>query len=504
MSAGVDGLPGGWATSTLGELAEVKGGLMKGKARNAAIVVREVPYLRVANVQRGYLDLREVSTIAATDEEIAAMSLIAGDVLFNEGGDRDKLGRGWVWEAQIPVCIHQNHVFRGRFAVGIQPKFVSYYANEVGQSHFLGGGKQTTNLASISMATLRALPVVVPPSAEQTRIVAKIDALQTRSSSVKEALDAIPPLLEKFRQSVLAAAFRGDLTREWREAHPDVEPAEKLLERIRAERKRRWVDANPKKAYVEPEPVDTAGLPELPGGWCWARFDELLTYVTSGSRGWGDYYSESGPVFIRAQDIKTDFLDVDGVAHVCLPSTAEGTRTLVQAGDLLVTITGANVTKAAVAPGGLGEAYVSQHVALCRPVLLATSGLLHLWLVSEANGRGQLLKAAYGGGKPGLGLENIRDVMVALPPLAEQTALESKVQRIIKVADEQSMAVTTRRDLLATLTQSILSKAFRGELVPQDPNDEPASALLDRIRRERESNSDQAPAKRGRKPASRS
>jgi type I restriction enzyme S subunit len=107
-------LPEGWEWASLGAIAELKGGLTKGQKRKAADILREVPYLRVANVQRGFLALGEVKTIDATEEEIQELRLETGDVLFNEGGDRDKLGRGWVWEGKIAECVHQNHVFRAR------------------------------------------------------------------------------------------------------------------------------------------------------------------------------------------------------------------------------------------------------------------------------------------------------------------------------------------------------------------------------------------------------
>ena len=124
----------------------------------------------------------------------------------------------------------------------------------------------------------------MPPLAEQRRIVAKIEALQERSRRAREALSEVGPLLEQFRQSVLAAAFRGDLTADWRAAHPNVEPASELLHRIRAERRRRWEQAelakyeakgqkppkNWQDKYKEPEPVDDSDLPELPEGWVWA------------------------------------------------------------------------------------------------------------------------------------------------------------------------------------------------------------------------------------------
>lgn len=121
-------LPKGWTWTTLEALAEIKGGITKDQKRKHSAPARSVPYLRVANVQRGYLNLSEVKEIVATEEEIQELRLKSGDILFNEGGDRDKLGRGWIWNEELPECIHQNHVFRARLLVtAFNPKLVSWY-----------------------------------------------------------------------------------------------------------------------------------------------------------------------------------------------------------------------------------------------------------------------------------------------------------------------------------------------------------------------------------------
>jgi type I restriction enzyme S subunit len=167
-------LPEGWTSAPLGRIAVIQGGITKGQRRNSGQTLRPVPYLRVANVQRGFLHLAEIKTIEATAAEIEELRLQPRDILFNEGGDRDKLGRGWVWSGEIAECIHQNHVFRARLCVpDIEPKFVSWYGNSFGQRYFLEQGKQTTNLASINMTKLSALPVPIPPINEQKRIVAE-------------------------------------------------------------------------------------------------------------------------------------------------------------------------------------------------------------------------------------------------------------------------------------------------------------------------------------------
>jgi type I restriction enzyme, S subunit len=147
-------LPEGWVWARLSDLGEVIGGVTVDKKRKPVDPI-EVPYLRVANVQRGYLDLSEVKTIRVERSVANKLGLKSNDILFNEGGDRDKIGRGWVWQAELPVCIHQNHVFRVRpHREGINPFFVSYYANEIGRTFFIEKGTQTTNLASISLSKI--------------------------------------------------------------------------------------------------------------------------------------------------------------------------------------------------------------------------------------------------------------------------------------------------------------------------------------------------------------
>jgi len=169
-------LPEGWEWARLDALGEIVGGVTVDKKRAPADPV-EVPYLRVANVQRGYLDLTEVKTIRVERNVARRLELKPNDVLLNEGGDRDKIGRGWIWQDEFPICIHQNHVFRVRLHDdGINAQFVSHYANELGRGFFIEKGKQTTNLASISLSKISELPIPVPPPAEAQIIVERLHA----------------------------------------------------------------------------------------------------------------------------------------------------------------------------------------------------------------------------------------------------------------------------------------------------------------------------------------
>lgn len=222
-----------WPWTTLGEIAEIKGGVTKDSKRQSDPSFVEVPYLRVANVQRGRLDLSEVTTIRVHPDKAKALRLEVGDVLLNEGGDRDKLGRGWVWEGQIVDCIHQNHVFRARLNDDFDPYFVSTHANTWGQTWFERHGRQTTNLASISLGTLKQLPVPAPPRSEQSAIVAELKALSEAQQRLLASVDHAQSRARALRRAVLAAAFTGQLVPQ----NPDDEPASVLLDRIRAERK---------------------------------------------------------------------------------------------------------------------------------------------------------------------------------------------------------------------------------------------------------------------------
>jgi Type I restriction modification DNA specificity domain len=193
----------------------------------------ELPYLRVANVQRGFLDLSEIKTIRVPQRRVEELLLKQGDILFNEGGDIDKLGRGWVWGGEIEPCTFQNHVFRVRLQNQcFEPKFFSWYGNSRGFDYFLSFGKQTTNLASINKTLLSALPLVIPPAEEQQEIVRRIETLFALADSLEAHFKTARAQVEQLTPALLAKAFRGELVPQ----DPNDEPASVLLERIRAAR----------------------------------------------------------------------------------------------------------------------------------------------------------------------------------------------------------------------------------------------------------------------------
>jgi type I restriction enzyme S subunit len=206
-------LQAGWRWAKLGSIADVVGGVAKDTKKQSGAGFVEVPYLRVANVQRGRLDLREVTRIRVPAAVAKKLTLLKGDVLMNEGGDRDKLGRGWVWDGQIPDCIHQNHVFRVRVRNAVlDPRFLSWHGNTFGQAWFQREGKQTTNLASISLNRLRQLPVPVPPFDEQRAIVGDLERRLSVTGAIRIEMGRVRSKARKLRVAILSAAFTGRLS----------------------------------------------------------------------------------------------------------------------------------------------------------------------------------------------------------------------------------------------------------------------------------------------------
>jgi type I restriction enzyme, S subunit len=223
-------LPEGWVSASLAQLCELVGGITVDAKRQGDDLV-DVPYLRVANVQRGRLDLNEVKTIRVPAVKVRQLRLLPNDVLMCEGGDKDKVGRGCIWSGELRDCIHQNHVFRARPIVhDLDGRFISAYANEMGRGYFLRGSKQTTNLASINLTKVAALPVPLPPAAEIAVIVGQITETEAVIAALESAVADAHAYSIRLRQSILSAAFSGRLVPQ----DSRDEPAVLLLERLRA------------------------------------------------------------------------------------------------------------------------------------------------------------------------------------------------------------------------------------------------------------------------------
>jgi type I restriction enzyme, S subunit len=203
-------VPAHWEVKRLKFVADVHSGIAKGKKYSLEQELVEVPYLRVANVQDGYLNLDDVTMISVTPAEAKAYELQPLDVLMNEGGDNDKLGRGAVWEGQVAPCIHQNHVFAIRCDDTVDPYFLSYFFGSLAcKPYFLLSGNQATNLASISSSAIADTPLTAPPLAEQRTIVAAITQYKVRVDKMVDITVREIAKLREYRAALITAAVTG-------------------------------------------------------------------------------------------------------------------------------------------------------------------------------------------------------------------------------------------------------------------------------------------------------
>ena len=203
-------VPAHWKVIALKRIADVQTGMAKGKDNGSRKTIT-VPYLRVANVQDGYLDLETVATMEIPAEDLERYTLKPGDVLMNEGGDFDKLGRGHIWHGQIDPCITQNHVF------AVRPRDVSsewlnaITGSDFAQFYFMTRSKQSTNLASISSTNLMELPVILPPKDEQKAILSFISDQTSRFDTLTAEAQRAIDLLQERRTALISAAVTGQI-----------------------------------------------------------------------------------------------------------------------------------------------------------------------------------------------------------------------------------------------------------------------------------------------------
>lgn len=207
----IGAVPSHWLVTPLKFLGEVRSGVAKGKDHGDSDTV-SLPYLRVANVQDGFVDLTEVLTIEVSKSDASRYLLQKGDVLMNEGGDNDKLGRGAVWEGQIEPCIHQNHVFAVRLFDVEKAAWVSAFTStDAARTYFYLRSKQSTNLASINQSNVRELPVPMPPERERKTIMAELKRSTKATSDLIEHAEVHIARLREYRSSLISAAVTGQL-----------------------------------------------------------------------------------------------------------------------------------------------------------------------------------------------------------------------------------------------------------------------------------------------------
>jgi type I restriction enzyme S subunit len=487
--------PRGWVVTTLGEVAHK---ITDGAHKTPTYLDEGVPFISVKNFSGGKLDFSHTRLISPQEHAILYKRCDPrrGDILIGRIGT---LGKAVLVDTDQEFSLFVSVGLIRFNQVLIAPLFFRLVLNSpLLESEYnrikVGGGTHTNKL---NLGDLHGVTFPLPPLAEQQRIVAKVEELmcfcdqleaakterETRRDRLSAAshyhlnnggnaeasrknvhfyISRLPTITTRsdqipaLREAILNLSVRGRIV-------PQDEKDELvsvLLKRIRAGQERLIsTGAIPRP---KPLPLDCSAevACELPSSWEKVNFGDLCNVVTSGSRGWAEYYSESGPKFIRAQNIRFGRLRLDDLACVNPPKKSEGTRTQVSKGDLLVVITGAGVTNPALLHEDLGEAYVSQHVGLIKPTDTRLSRWLLLCLMAPMAGRAGLVKRAYGAGKPGLNLDNIRSLPIPLPPLAEQCRIVGRVDELMALCDRLEAQLTAAQTESRRLLEAVLHHAL--------------------------------------------
>ncbi len=325
------------------------------------------------------------------------------------------------------------------------------------QSDIVARTKAGTSKESISQRSLGEYRLPYISIDRQKAAMRKMVAVRAKKEALTTELTHQRALLKQLRQAILDDAVLGVLDG----AEAKDEQAEVLVARI-AERKRILISKGlfPNKKRTE-RYRSTFGS-ELPKHWTTVELGDVTNIITSGSRGWAEFYSETGPKFIRAQNIRFGELLTTDLACVTPPRKNDGQRTLVERDDLFVVITGAGVSTPARLNDDIGEAYVSQHVALIKPTMPETSEWLLLCLMAPMACRDVLVSRAYGAGKPGLNLDNLRTLVLPFPPLEEQRRILAKVRARLGCLDGLESEVADSELVSSTILQSVLSEVMGG------------------------------------------
>jgi type I restriction enzyme S subunit len=381
---------------------------------------------------------------------------------------------------------------------GVLNEFVYYYFKSAKQ---LAESKATgTTFKEISGAAFSKLPFPLPPTNEQHRIVAKIEELFSELDKGIENLKTAREQLKVYRQALLKHAFEGKLTAQWREQNRDkLESATALLARIQTEREQRyqqqlqqWQTSGGSKPKA-PKPLppltveELAELPQLPGGWAWTRLGNTNVEVSDGPFGSNlksSDYVDGGVRVIRLENIGAlEFID-GKESFVTEEKYDLLKRHTVSAGDIIFSSFITENIRVALLPPSLTKAI---NKADCFCVRFSGETLSNVFVVMFLSTRHvykQLEALIHGVGRPRINTTQLKDVVIPVCGSAEQQVIIAEIEARLSEVDQLDQTLTTALQQAEALRQSILKKAFSGQLVAQDANDEPAAALLARIKAE--------------------
>jgi len=498
MSEG-NGLPKGWAEAMLGDVLRIiRGVSYKKEQASSTPRASYVPLLRATNIGAG-LDFDELVYVpnSCVDQE---QMLVAGDIVVaSSSGSKTVVGKA----SRLTADWHGSF---GAFCMGLRvvppvdSQYICYFMQTHEYRHQISELASGSNINNLRRDHIESFPFRLSPLPEQHRLVEKIEELFSDLDAGVSALERAKANLKRYRASVLKSAVEGRLTEEWRKEHPPTEDGQMLLDRILRERREKWEKdqlaqfkkkgkeppKNWQSKYEEPSAPDTNELPEVPEGWVWATIHQLNSAVRPISYGVlqpGDDLDEGVPL-VRVCDVADGRVAIEQLKRIAPSISAQYQRTILQGREVLLTVVG-TIGRTAIAPQELAGANTARAVAVIAVVPPAIPEFLELSL-RETSMRARLTQASHEVARKTLNLEDVRIAVVRLPPLAEQEQIVALVEERLSQIDTAEKTISAELIRSKRLRQSILKRAFEGKLVPQDPTDESASVLLERIKASKE------------------
>lgn len=494
IDTGLASIPSNWSRVPIGQIADTAAGGTP-KRGIGAYYDGEIPWVKSGELRDGI--------VYAAEESITELGLQSSNAkLFPKGTVCIALYGATIGKAAIlEIDAATNQAVCGIFLPPqIDRRYFFYFLLSIRHDLIaLGQGGAQSN---ISNELVRQTSLALAPEAEQTRIADRIEELFTDLDAGVAALERVQKKLKRYRSAVLHAAVTGRLTEAWRKEHgPPAESGEQLLERLLVERRRQWEERtladyeakgkkppkNWQQRYKEPVDPDTADLPELPEGWCWASMDQAFQTVRNGTA--TVPRQEEGIPILRISAVRPLRVELDDVRYLT-PVEADDANAWLDEDDLLFT----RYNGSAHLCGVCGRVTAIQRPTahpdklICCRVVSSEFSAGFIEIAANAGPTRSIIesKLRTTAGQVGVSGSDIKVSALPLPPPMEQAEIIEKVQEKLSQIDAMEIEVSRGLARASRLRQTVLKAAFAGELVEQDPNDEPASVLLDRIRAERE------------------
>jgi type I restriction enzyme, S subunit len=488
----VSELPTEWTWTNIGEISER---IHYGYTASSTVVPTGTKLLRITDIQNNWVKWELVPYCMISEEDEQKYLLKKGDLVFARTGAT--VGKSFLIQDDIPRAVFASYLIRIILPNDIHREFVYYffqshsYWKQISEDQ-IGSGQPNVNASILSQ-----LNIPLPPLNEQRRIVAKLEKLLAKCEASKQRLDKIPGILKRFRQSILAAACSGRLTADWRAQNPDVEPASELLKRIREKRQKSHEKKcekakekgarKPKEPFEDYSTIKLENREELPLSWCITLFGNL-TETQGGIQKTSKRTPGDNPYpYLRVANVYRGYLKLNEIEYFELFENDLATWKL-EKNDLLIVEGNGSPTeigRCAIWDGSIEDCVHQNHIIRSRPLSGIEASFLLTYLNSPQGMEVMTQLASSTSGLHTLSVSKVNNIIVPLAPIEEQKEIVQRVGKLFKLADQIEQRYQKARVYVDQLPQSILAKAFRGELVPQDPTDEPASVLLERIRAER-------------------